>query len=140
MASERIGDNRGEMKACTPQELQAALQSQTIFGGRIGTNLLELGVIDEAQLAAALTKAYGVPCLAGHIQPEMDAIEAITPDMAEKFGCVPLRVDGRRLRVVVADPRDLAQTLTTRLKPLDRHFSVSWSPPRKTAETHTCQL
>lgn len=108
MASERIGDILVEMKACTPQELQAALQSQTIFGGRIGTNLLELGVIDEAQLAAALTKAYGVPCLAGHIQPEMDAIEAITPDMAEKFGCVPLRVDGRRLRVVVADPRDLA--------------------------------
>ncbi len=29
----------------------------------------------------------------------------------------------------LTDPRDLATTLTERLRPLDHHFSVSWSPP-----------
>jgi hypothetical protein len=105
---ERIGEILIEMRACTPEELHAGLQTQTIFGGRIGTNLLELGIIDEAQLAAALTKAYGVPCLAGDIQPEDDAIAAIPAQLVERFGFVPLQMDDRRLRVVVADPRNLS--------------------------------
>ena len=106
---ERIGDILLDMKACTPQELQAGLQTQAIFGGRIGTNLIELGIIDEKQLAAALTKAYGVPCLAGEIEPEEGAIEAVPASLVERFGFVPLHVDDRKMRVVVADPRDLAK-------------------------------
>ncbi len=109
MATERIGDILLEMKACTAQELQAALQTQTIFGGRLGTNLLELGIIDEKQLAAALTKAYGLPCLAGDIQPSLEAIAAVPAHVVEKLGFVPLEVDDRRMKVVVADPRDLQQ-------------------------------
>jgi hypothetical protein len=106
---ERIGDILIEMKACTPEELQAALQAQAVFGGRIGTNLLELGIIDEKQLAAALGRAYGVPCLAGPIEPEEDAIAAVPAHLVERLGFVPLHVEERRLRVVVADPRDLAK-------------------------------
>lgn len=106
---ERIGDILVEMRACSPQELQAALQTQGIFGGRIGTNLLELGIIDEKQLAAALTKAYGVPCLSGNIKPEPGAIEAVPAHLVERLGFVPLKVDDRRLQVVVADPRNLAK-------------------------------
>ncbi len=109
MAAGRIGDILVEMKACTPQELQAALQTQAIFGGRLGTNLLELGIIDETQLAAALTKAFGIPCLAGDIQPEMDAIASVPPSLVERLGFVPLHVDDRHLKVVVADPRNLAK-------------------------------
>ncbi|HET8539586.1 MAG TPA: hypothetical protein VFL83_06915 [Anaeromyxobacter sp.] len=109
MATERIGDILVEMKACTPQELQAALQTQAIFGGRIGTNLLELGIIDEQQLAAALTKTYGIQCLAGEIVPTLDAIAAVPAPLVERLGFVPLEVDDRRMRVVVADPRDLAK-------------------------------
>lgn len=105
---ERIGEILVEMKACTPAELQAGLQTQAIFGGRIGTNLLELGIIDETQLAAALTKAYGVPCLAGDIHPEESAIAAVPVHLVERFGFVPLHVDDRRMRIVVADPRNLS--------------------------------
>ncbi len=109
MAAGRIGDILVEMKACTPQELQAALQSQAIFGGRIGSNLLELGIIDETQLAAALTRAYGVPCLAGDIQPEEGAVDSVPASLVERLGFVPLRADDRHLKVVMADPRNLAK-------------------------------
>jgi hypothetical protein len=109
VAAGRIGDILVEMKACTPQELHAALQSQAIFGGRIGSNLLELGIIDETQLAAALTKAYGIPCLAGEIQPEMDAIASVPASLVERLGFVPLNVDDRHLTVVMADPKNLAK-------------------------------
>jgi hypothetical protein len=104
----RIGDILVEMKACTERDLQAALQTQSIFGGRLGTNLLELGMVDERQLAAALSRAHGIPCLGEEVEPEPGAIEALTAAMVARFGVVPLRADDRRLKVVVADPRDLA--------------------------------
>ncbi len=105
----RLGDILIEMRACTPQELQAALQSQAIFGGRIGTNLLELGIIDESQLAAALTKAYGLPCLAGEIEPDAEALSAVPAQLVERLGFIPLHVDDRKLQVAVADPRDFSK-------------------------------
>ena len=103
----RIGDILIEMKACTSQELQAALQTQSIFGGRLGTNLLELGIVNEHQLAAALSRAHGIPCLEEAAEPEAAAIEAVSPELVAKYGFVPLHADDRRMRIVVADPRDL---------------------------------
>jgi hypothetical protein len=105
---ERIGQILVEMNACTQEELRAALQAQAILGGRIGTNLLELGLVDEAQLAAALTRAHGLPCLAGDVEPEAGALEMVPAQLADRYGVVPIHVDDRRLRVAVSDPRDLA--------------------------------
>jgi hypothetical protein len=106
---ERIGQILVEMKACTAEELRAGLETQAILGGRIGTNLLELGIIDESQLAAALTRAYGIPCIAGDVEPEPAAIDAVSAHLAERFGVVPLQLEGKRLRVAVSDPRDLSK-------------------------------
>ena len=74
----RIGEILVAMKACTAQELQAALQTQSIFGGRLGTNLLELGIVDHRQLATALSRAHNIPCLA-------DALGAWRDDRVEYF-------------------------------------------------------
>src|SRR5512137_469365 len=106
---ERIGEILVEMKACTPQELRAGLETQAILGGRIGTNLLELGIIDEGQLAAALTKAHGLPCISGDVEPDPAAIELVTASLAERFGVVPLGLDGKKLRVAVSDPRNFSK-------------------------------
>lgn len=103
----RLGEILVDMKACTDEELRTALQTQAIFGGRIGTNLLELGLVDETQLAAALTKAHGLPCLSGDVEPEAGAIEALPAELVERYGAVPIHADERRLRVVISDPRDL---------------------------------
>ncbi|HEY6099564.1 MAG TPA: hypothetical protein VIW03_09045, partial [Anaeromyxobacter sp.] len=103
----RLGEILVDMKACTSDELRAGLQTQAIFGGRIGTNLLELGIIDESQLAAALTKAHGLPCLTGDVEPEQGAIDALPAQLVERYGAVPIHSDERRLRVVISDPRDL---------------------------------
>jgi len=106
---DRVGEILIDMKACTSAEVRAGLQTQAIFGGRIGTNLLELGIIDENQLAAALGRAYGLPCLAGDVVPEDGALEALPKHLAERFCVVPIHSDDRRLRVLVSDPRNLAK-------------------------------
>ncbi len=103
-----IGEILVEMNACTAQELQAALQTQSIFGGRLGTNLLELGIVDERQLASALSRAHGLPCVSDDVEPEPDAIAAVSAELVERFGVVPLHADDRHLRVAVIDPRNLA--------------------------------
>lgn len=105
---ERIGEILVGMRACTPQELRAGLQTQSIFGGRLGTNLLELGIVDERQLAAALSKVHGLPCVGDDVEPDPEAIAALSPELVERFGVVPLRADERHLKVAVVDPRNLA--------------------------------
>jgi hypothetical protein len=103
----RIGEILVEMKACSAQELQAGLQTQSIFGGRLGTNLLELGIVDERQLAVALSRAHNLPCVGEDVEPEPDAIAALSPELVERFGVVPLHADAHHLRVAVMNPRDL---------------------------------
>jgi hypothetical protein len=103
----RIGEILVEMKACTPQELQAALQTQSIFGGRLGTNLLELGIVDQRQLATALSRAHGIPCLADDVEPEPGALAALPRELVERLNVVPIHADDRTLKVAVVDPRDL---------------------------------
>ena len=104
----RIGDILVDMNACTQQELQAALQTQAIFGGRLGTNLLELGIVDERQLASALSRVHGIPCVGDDVEPEPDAIAALSAELVERFGVIPLHTDDRLLRVAIVDPRNLA--------------------------------
>ncbi len=42
-------------------QLGEALKNQVIFGGRLGTNLVELGYLDEEALAYFLSENLGVP-------------------------------------------------------------------------------
>ena len=54
----RILRDRGVV---TERQLQEAIQHQVLYGGRIGTNLYELGFITEERLQEGLAKAHGVP-------------------------------------------------------------------------------
>ena len=57
----------------TERQLQEAIQHQVLYGGRLGTNLYELGFITEERLQEALARAHGVPGAAvdvREIQPE----------------------------------------------------------------------
>ncbi|MBW1871983.1 MAG: general secretion pathway protein GspE, partial [Deltaproteobacteria bacterium] len=43
---------------CSVQQIEDAIQNQVILGGRMGTNLVELGVIDEETLAHYLSRQH----------------------------------------------------------------------------------
>ena len=43
------------------RKVEEAIQRQVIYGGSLGTNLLEMGALDEAQLLSALSLATGLP-------------------------------------------------------------------------------
>lgn len=105
----RLGDLLLQQSLITPAELEEALKYQVIFGGKLGTNLIELGAIDEEDITRALSRKFAVPAVdleqIMHVSPE--AIAAIPADLAGKYRVLPLQLSGRRLAVAMADPSDL---------------------------------
>src|SRR5439155_10900925 len=66
----RLGDMLLEEKLCTPAQLEEALETQVVHGGRLGTNLCELGFLKEPDLARMLGKQFGIAFASGDMQPD----------------------------------------------------------------------
>ncbi len=116
----------GEMLAsdgvCTREQIEDAIQNQIIMGGRTGTNLVELGFLDEKTLAGYLGRQHGLPFLAGEeVRPDPRALGLVRPEQAERWELIPFLVEGRRLQVLCVNPRNITAldelAFATGLKP-----------------------
>lgn len=94
----------------TPNQCDEALQNRVFFGGRIGTNLIELGFIDEVVLARFLSKKLAVPCVdpGDLLDIAQEVVDLIPAELAIQHQIVPIRVENRRLFMAMADPLALA--------------------------------
>ncbi|MFO0584243.1 MAG: hypothetical protein U0229_18365 [Anaeromyxobacter sp.] len=107
MATRKLGEILVARGASTPAHVHEALQNQVIFGGRLGTNLLELEAVTEAALAEALHDRWGVPAVQGDdLEPDPDALALMTPDVADRWDAIPFAVEGRKLVLVAVAPSD----------------------------------
>ena len=61
-------------------ELEAGLRAQVLYGGRLGTNLVELGFLDVETLGRYLALSLGAPEATG------ERFESVSPDVIERFG------------------------------------------------------
>ena len=96
--------------AISQAQLDEAIQNQVVFGGRLGTSLVELGYIDVGQLGGYLAKMHGVPTVD---YKEIKAcskgvINTLGEKMATKHQCVPLSADKSSLDLLMMNPTDLA--------------------------------
>ncbi|RII26651.1 MAG: general secretion pathway protein GspE [Geobacter sp.] len=86
-----------------------ALKNRVIFGGKIGTSLIEMGYISEEELARFLSNKLAVP----YVSPKQlltipqETIDLLPRDMAIKYGVIPIKLDKKRLSLVMSDPADL---------------------------------
>lgn len=105
----RLGELLLEKNLLTQAQLEEALQAQVIFGGKLGTVLIEMGLISEDKLAEVLAILVNVPCVKpGQLQNIPDAvIQIISPELAEKHKVLPLAVNGKKLTLAMAEPHDL---------------------------------
>lgn len=109
---ETLGARLVSRGAVTQAQVDEAIEAQVIFGGRIGTNLLELGYLDEDTLNAVLAEQHHVPPLPpGFTDPEPtpETLTLIPAELVAEYRVVPLRLEGRRLQVLMENPSDLAQ-------------------------------
>jgi hypothetical protein len=105
----RIGDLLLQQGVITPSELEEALKYQVIFGGKLGTNLIEMGVLEEEDVTHALSRKFKVPAVDRNeiMQIAPEAIAAIPAELAERYRVLPLLLEGRRLILAMADPANL---------------------------------
>ncbi len=94
----------------TLEQLQTALDKQQELGGNeaIASVLVMLGMIDERDKVRATGKMWGVPFVdVTEAQPEQEALDRLNPQIAKRFGVLPLDLTGSKLTVAMARPLDI---------------------------------
>lgn len=86
--------------------LEEALESQVVHGGRLGTNLVELGLLSEQDLAKALGRLHNCAYASGEMVPDPKAVALVNPNEADDKEFLPMRADATRLSVAVLNPHD----------------------------------
>ena len=107
--AEKLGELLIRKNLLTQAQLEEALQAQVIFGGKLGTVLIEMGLITEDTLAEILAQLISIPCAKpGQLQniPE-DVIKIISAELAEKHKVMPVSVSGKKLTLAMAEPHKL---------------------------------
>ncbi|MFP2902952.1 hypothetical protein ACLEQD_42775, partial [Corallococcus sp. 4LFB] len=86
--------------------VEEALESQVVHGGRLGTNLVELGLLSEQDLAKALGRLHNCAYASGEMVPDPKAVALVHPNEADDKEFLPMRADATRLSVAVVNPHD----------------------------------
>jgi type IV pilus assembly protein PilB len=109
----QLGELLVSAQLVSNDQLAQALLQQSTSGKRIGSVLVELGAIDERDLAKALSTQLHVPLVDLSQQtPTPEAIELMPESVSRGHLAVPLVLDGEGLTVAVSDPNpELAKTL-----------------------------
>jgi type IV pilus assembly protein PilB len=106
--SAKLGEILVRENLITSQQLKEALDYQRSNGGRLGTNLVKMGMISDDVITAVLARQYGVPSInldLFHI--EQDVIRLISQDVALKYSILPISKMGPTLTLAMADPTNV---------------------------------
>ncbi len=103
-----LGDLLVNDGVCTPEQIEDGIRNQVILGGLLGTNLLELGFIDEETLAQYLSRQFDTPTMYGdNIKPSPEAIALLSAKDADRLGVIPFEKESKRLQILCVNPADL---------------------------------
>lgn len=93
----------------TANQLKDALDAQLIYGGHLGTCLIELGCLDEARLGQALSRTFGVSYapLEAFLDIPRVVVNALPQKIVQKHSAVPFRFRDKVLDVAMIDPKNL---------------------------------
>jgi len=87
----------------TQEGLEEALDWQVLYGGRLGTNLLELKLSEEERLAHALGKQLGAEVAWGELAVDPALVGIVPKHVADRQEIVPWKVDKRRLKILCCE-------------------------------------
>lgn len=93
----------------SPEDVQAALRSQSVAGGRLGTCLLESNALTEDLLLKALSELHRLPAVGVEDLRDLPAetVAVLPAKLAVRCRAVPFRAFGTQVHVAMLDPRDL---------------------------------
>lgn len=97
-------------KLITPDQLEEALETQVVHGGRLGTNLVELGFLKEPDLARTLGTQHNMPFASGEMVPDPAALAIAPRQFFDDEDVLPMRLEPTRISVVVLGPNQVKAT------------------------------
>src|SRR6266852_5022372 len=150
----RIVEMLLEAGILTRQQLEEALNAQLIYGGKLGTNLVEHGFVTEEFLTSFLSKQCNMPAAEPKDLEDIPSsvIETLPRELADRHKVIPFRRDKRRLDLALVDPTnvkvvdDVAFKSGLLVRPyvapevlihraLERYYQIA--PPRRYIQVHS---
>src|SRR5438445_2912911 len=106
--SAKLGEILVRENLISPQNLREALDYQREHGGRLGYNLVKLGLVSDDMITAVLSRQYGIPSVnldLFHI--EEPVLRLIPREVAQKYSVLPLSRVGATLTMAMVDPTNV---------------------------------
>ncbi|HSB27094.1 MAG TPA: type IV-A pilus assembly ATPase PilB, partial [Pyrinomonadaceae bacterium] len=92
----------------SPQNLREALDYQREHGGRLGFNLVKLGLVSDDMITAVLSRQYGIPSVNLELFQIDDSVLRLIPqEVAQKHSVLPLSRVGATLTLAMVDPTNV---------------------------------
>ena len=106
--SRRLGDLLVAEGLITPPHRDRALEAQKGSSERLGSVLVRLGLIDEEQLIAFLSRQYGIPSVTlAQISIHPDVARLVPVSIAKKYEVLPIKRVADTLTLAMADPANV---------------------------------
>jgi hypothetical protein len=107
----KLGEALVKETLITRQQLDQALKRQIQFGGRIGTNLIELRFIEEKELTKFLSRFFKVPAAPFEILDSIpeEVIDSLSKEIVDKYKILPFKKDRNRLHTAMLNPKDIKE-------------------------------
>jgi type IV pilus assembly protein PilB len=108
MAANRLGELLVRNKMIDEKQLAKALEDQKSTGGRLGASLVKLELVKEEDLAAFLSRQYGVPSInLSEFEIDESVIRLVPAEVVQKYQLIPVNRAGSTLIVAMADPSNI---------------------------------
>ena len=108
MAVNRLGELLVRNKLIDEKQLAKGLEEQKNGDGRLGASLVKLGYLKEEDLAAFLSRQYGVPSInLNEFEIDESVIKLISTEVVQKYQLIPVNRAGSTLIVAMADPSNI---------------------------------
>ncbi|HYY42809.1 MAG TPA: type IV-A pilus assembly ATPase PilB, partial [Pyrinomonadaceae bacterium] len=106
--SAKLGEILVRENLLTPEQLREALDYQRQHGGRLGYNLVKLGLVSDDMVTAVLSRQYGVPSVnLDMFDVDATVIRLIPREVADKYSVLPLSRVGATLTLAMVDPTNV---------------------------------
>ena len=106
--SAKLGEILVRENLISPQHLREALDYQREHGGRLGYNLVKLGLVSDDMITAVLSRQYGIPSVNLDLfQIDEHVLQLIPQEVAQKYSVLPLSRVGASLTLAMVDPTNV---------------------------------
>jgi type IV pilus assembly protein PilB len=106
--SAKLGEILVRENLISAQHLREALDYQREHGGRLGYNLVKLGLVTDDMITAVLSRQYGIPSVNLDLfKIDEPVLRLIPQEVAQKYSVIPLSRVGATLTLAMVDPTNV---------------------------------